>query len=261
MRAGPPGSVWWAVAVLLLAGCGDSDTPTAARVGERKVSAAQQVSAQDATDALFLGTGPAIPRDGQSVCALPGIWAGFPRGASVQVRLAPAVPGPARDAVRRVAAQVGAATQGVLAVSVEAAATDPQPGGVNEVTVSVTEASRCPSSDCLQRTFAGRGVLRSVQVIEPVGQPPSVYAKDVVGGGVLGLCHIDAGRIGGAAQSLMASGPGTRPGDNAPVLTALDLASTQAVWTSALSPGAARRDFLALGLVNLQAGERPRPKP
>src|SRR5215472_8773914 len=114
MRSGPLGGACCTLAVLLLAACGDSDSPTATRVGERKVSAAQQVSTQDATDALFLGSGPAIPRDGQTACALSGVWTGFPRGASVRVRLAPAVPGPARDAVRRVAEQVAGATQGVL---------------------------------------------------------------------------------------------------------------------------------------------------
>src|SRR6058998_3181255 len=252
MRPGPVGGVSCAVAVLLLAGCGGSDPPTTTRLGERTV-AAQKVSTQDAVDALFLGSAPAIPRDGQSDCALPGVWTGFPRGATIRMRIAPAVPASARDAIRRVADQVSAATLGVLAVSVEAAEGDPIPG-LNEVTVAVTEASRCASPGCVQRTFAGRGVLRSVEVIEPVGQAPTVYAQHAVGSGVLGLCRIDARSIGGAGDSLMSGGPGTRSGDAASVLTALDLAATQAVWSSALAPGAARRDFLALGLVNIQVG-------
>ncbi|PYM66170.1 MAG: hypothetical protein DMD79_03375 [Candidatus Rokuibacteriota bacterium] len=259
MRPGPVGGVSCAVALLLLAGCGGSDPPTATRVGERTV-AAQKVSTQDAVDALFLGSGPAIPRDGQSDCALAGVWTGFPRGATIRMRIAPAVPASARDAIRRVADQVSAATLGVLAVSVEAAEGDPIPG-LNEVTVAVTEASRCASPGCVQRTFAGRGVLRSVEVIEPVGQAPTVYAQHAVGSGVLGLCRIDARSIGGAGDSLMSGGPGTRSGEAASVLTALDLAATQAVWSSALAPGAARRDFLALGLVNIQVGERRRAKP
>ena len=260
MRSGAVGGVSCVAAILLLAGCGGSDSPTTARLGERSVTAAQKVSTQEAVDALFLGSGPAIPRDGQGDCALPGVWTGFPRGATIRVRLAPAVPGPARDAIRRVADQVGAATQGVLAVRVEAAEGDPIPG-LNEVTVAVTDASRCASPGCVQRTFAGRGVVRSVEVIEPVGQAPTVYAQHAVGSGVLGLCRIDARRIGGVGDSLMSGGPGIQPGDAASVLTALDLAATQAVWSSSLAPGAARRDFLALGLVNIQVGERPRAKP
>lgn len=258
------GHLAWVAALITLAGCSGSDTPTGTRLGERQVSAAQGLSTPDVVDALFLGSGPLIPRDGQTQCALPGTWVGFARGSLVRVRVGAGVSAPAVAAIQRVVDQVGTATDGVLAATLTS---DPDPNpspGASEVTVAaVADPKRegCFTGSCLFRTLAGRGALASVRVIEPDGQAPTGYAQDVVGAGVLGLCRIDAQRIGGAGNSLMSGGSGIKPSDAAPVLTGLDLAATQAVWSSTISPGATRRDFLALGLVNIQVGELPRSAP
>jgi len=250
--------------LLVLTGCNGSDAPTTARLGER-TSAAQTTSTQDVVDALFLGSGPLIPRDGQSECALPGTWVGFPRGARVRVRIGGGVSVAAQAAIQRVVEQVPTATDGVLSAAVEVAS-DPNPlPGVSEVTVvAVADPRRegCTSSGgCLLRAFTGRGALYSVRVVESVAEVPTGFAQSVVGAGVLGLCRIEARRIGGAGNSLMSGGPGVPPADVSPLLTGLDLPATQAVWSSQLSPGAVRRDFLSVGLVNIQAGERPRARP
>jgi hypothetical protein len=251
-------------ALFVLSGCGGSDTPTTTQLSQRRISSAQTLPTPDVVDALFLGSGPLIPRDGQTQCAIPGTWVGFRRGTPVRVRVGAGVPAAAQAAIQRVAEQVGTATENVLTATVEA---DPDPNptpGLNEVTVATVADPRregCFTGSCLFRTFASRGALGSVRVIEPAGQVATGYAQDVVGAGVLGLCRIDARRIGGPGNSLMSGGSGIRPADAAPVLTGLDLAATQAVWASTASPGASRREFLSLGLVNIQVGERPRSTP
>src|SRR5215467_12349167 len=69
------------VAGLLLASCGNSQSPTdPARLGEaRRVEADLAVKAADVVDSLFLGSGPLIPRDGTVDCPLQGFWSGYPR--------------------------------------------------------------------------------------------------------------------------------------------------------------------------------------
>ena len=252
-----------AVALLVLAGCGDKKSPTDPSARARRVEALESggaVSIQETVDALFLGMGPLIPRDGMSECPIQGTWVGFPRGAVVRVRVSTQVPIEARDAVEIAAGQVRQATNG--AVSATLALTDdanPLPG-LNEVTVRVHPRPRlegCASdAGCVQYDFAGRGVLRSARIVEPSGQAPNRYAQNSVGRGVLGLCQVDARLIGGPGNSLMSGGSGTQPGDTAVSLTALDLLATRAVYSSPLSPGASRSDFLRAKLVNVQAGER-----
>jgi hypothetical protein len=56
----------------------------------------------------------------------------------------------------------------------------------------------------------------------------------------------------------MSAGSGVSAGSGPSGLTGLDIEAIQAVYASALSPGAARASFLAARLVNLQAGQLPR---
>jgi hypothetical protein len=154
------------------------------------------------------------------------------------------------------------ATAGALTINFELTPeSDPQPG-VNEVTVTevaLPRAAGCASdAGCVQYRFAGRGLLMGARVVGPRGRSVPAYVHDAVGHGVLGLCHIDARLIGGAENSLMSGGSGMESGTGASTLTGLDLTAIQAVYGSAVNPGAARSTFLAARLVNLQAGQLPR---
>ncbi|MBI3454871.1 MAG: hypothetical protein HY002_03655 [Candidatus Rokubacteria bacterium] len=268
----------WIVVALLLWGCSGNDAltdPPAEGTGalrsqrmqsvtaaEGRVAAAEVagVDMADLVDALFLGSGPLIPRDGTRVCPLTRVWSGFLRGTTVRVRVSTTVDAEIRDAIRRAVLQVSSATNGVIRASFELT-DDPNPlPGPNEVTATVHPDPRregCPSEKgCIQQEFLTRGVLGSGRALEPPGQTPNGYVRDVVGRGILGMCRIDGRLIGGAGSSLMSAGPGVASGDTAPGLTHLDVSATRFVYASPLSPGATRTDFLRAGLVNLQVGER-----
>jgi hypothetical protein len=251
-------------AASLAAGCGSGQSPTeAARVAEgRRVEVRETLKTPDVIDALFLGTGPLIPRDGLTECPLQGFWSGYPRGASVRLRVSSRVPPFAQAGLAGAIGPLSGVTGGALTVTLEATPElDPQPG-VNEVTVTeaaLPRAAGCPSdAGCVQYRFAGRGLLMGTRVVAPPGHSLSAYVHDVVGHGVLGLCHLDARQIGGPEASLMSGGPGVVPGSGASTLTSLDLDAIRTVYASSLSPGAGRSAFLAARLVNLQAGQLPR---
>ena len=249
------------VAALCLAACGNSQSPTdPARLAEaRRAEADLAVKTPDVVDSLFLGSGPLIPRDGSVGCPLQGFWSGYPRGASLRLRVSSRVPGSAQAGIAGAVGALAGATAGSLLVNLEVTPdADPQPG-VNEVTVTeaaLPRAAGCASdAGCVQYRFAGRGLLMSARIVEPRAQSTSAYVHDTVGHGVLGLCHIDARLIGGGENSLMSSGP---PGSGAASLTGLDLEAIRTVYASGVNPGAARSTFLAARLVNLQAGQLPR---
>jgi hypothetical protein len=252
-----------AAAVWLLAGCGSGQSPTeAARLAESRRAEAETAKTPDVVDALFLGSGPLIPRDGSTDCPLQGFWSGYPRGTLVRMRVASRVPGSAQAGLAGAVGSLAGATGGALTVKLEVTPElDPQPG-VNEVTVTevaLPRAAGCPSdAGCVQYRFAGRGLLMGARVVEPRGRSVSAYVHDALGHGVLGLCHIDARLIGGGENSLMSAGLGVSPGSGASGLTGLDVEAIQAVYASAVNPGAARASFLAARLVNLQAGQLPR---
>ncbi len=249
--------------VWLLAGCGSGQSPTeAARLAESRRAEAESLKTPDWVDALFVGSGPLIPRGGSTDCPLQGFWSGYPRGTLVRMRVARSVPAPVQAGLAEAAEALAGATAGALTVNLQVTPElDPQPG-VNEVTVTevaLPRAAGCPSdAGCVQYRFAGRGLLMGARVVEPRDRSVSATVHDVVGHAVLGLCHIDARLIGGAENSLMSGGLGMSPGSGASSLTGLDIAAIQAVYASALSPGAARASFLAARLVNLQAGQLPR---
>jgi hypothetical protein len=255
----------WLLGCLTVLGCGEQATPTTSSVtseqtagGGRTLILAETVQTPDVVDALFLGSGSLIPRDGQTACPSPGTWTGFPRGTTVRVRVSTAVSLGAQEAIRQAVAQVAPATAGVITAVFETTADPapvPGPGQVTVTSVASPRAAGCSSDrGCIQQAFLGPGLLLGGRTVEPVGQLPSEYVRDAVGRGILGMCHIDARRIGGARNSLMSGGPGVRPGDSASSLTSLDAAATRAVYMSALNPGASRASFLSLGLVNRQAG-------
>lgn len=253
-----------AAAVWLAAGCSDGQSPTeAARLAEgRRADLQEAAKRPEVIDALFLGSGPLIPRDGATECPMQGVWSGYPRGASVQVRISSRVPAAVQGAIAQAVDPLGAATGGALSVTVQVTPeADPRPG-FNEITVAEAPLPRvagCRSGEgCVQYNFAGRGLLMGARVIGSPGRSVTAYVHDAMHG-VLGLCHIDARQIGGPEASLMSGGPGVSPGSGASSLTALDLDAIGAVYASSVSPGAARSAFLAARLVNLQAGQLPRP--
>ena len=79
---------------------------------------------------------------------------------------------------------------------------------------------------------------------------PNAFAHDVIGHGVLGLCHPDGSLINRSGVSLMSAGPNVFSGSIADHLTDLDLLATRAVYDIGLGAGARRSDFLRVGLIN-----------
>jgi hypothetical protein len=253
----------FAAAAWLVAGCSDGQSPTeAARLAEGRRAELRETNRADWIDALLLGNGKLIPRDGAIECPLQGVWSGYPRGSSVVVRMSSRVPPSIQSGITQAIEPLGAATGGALSVTTRITPEiDPRPG-VNEITVAEVPQPRllgCSSdTGCVQYSFAGRGLLMGARVVASPGLAISAYIHYVVGHGILGLCHIDARQIGGPEASLMSGGPGVPHGSGASGLTALDIDAIGAVYASSVSPGAARSAFLAARLVNLQAGQLPR---
>jgi hypothetical protein len=247
-----------------MAGCDTGHSPTeSGRLSEARARAAETPRTPEVIDALFLGTGPLIPRDGLTQCPTQAVWSGYPRGSAVRIRVSSQVAG-LRDALEHAIASLSGATGGALTATVEITPdADPQPG-LNEVVVTEVASPRaagCSSNQgCVEHRFAGRGLLMGARVIGSPGQGPSDYVRDALGHGVLGLCRLDARLIGGPENSLMSGGIGVEPGSGASALTGIDLDAIRAVYASSLTPGAPRSAFLAARLVNLQAGQLPRPR-
>ena len=205
-------------------------------------------------EALFLGSGPLSPRDGQSACPFPGYWSGFSRGTQVRIRVSSAVSGTRLAAIEDAASQVGAATHGWISVVAVDVVDDPDPRpGAGEVTSMVESdpiTRGCPLSiGCIIHDFLVPGVFVGGRAILPPNQTSNAFAHDVVGHGILGMCHIDGERNGGAGRSLMSGGPNVFSSQIASRPTALDIEAAQAVYASPLTPGATRVDFVRLGLI------------
>jgi hypothetical protein len=274
-RRRPAGAAWPLVAglalgALVLGGCGErrsttAPTETAAAQaaagrpgGAVRTALAADADLADVIDALFLGSGPLVPRDGVTACPVPRrVWAGFPRGTALRVRVSTTAPADALRTLRQVLPQVALATGGSVSAALEVTPEeDPRPG---DGEVSVTSSPRpetegCRSATaCIQWGFEERGVLRSVRVVEGEGQGAADYVRDVLGRGIMGMCRISTRRIPGAGGSLMSvepDGAGARPG-----LTAVDIEAARAVYASGLDPGAGRKDFIRVGLVPVRAGQ------
>jgi hypothetical protein len=60
---------------------------------------------------------------------------------------------------------------------------------------------------CTIHDLAALGVLRSSRAVQTSSQTPNAFAHDIVGHGIMGMCHVDGNLIGGAGLSLMSGGP------------------------------------------------------
>ncbi len=207
---------------------------------------------QDYIEALFFGTGPFTPANGFT-CVRRNGWLGFPRGTTVAVVISRVVTADKRQAIEDAADQVADATAGAITATVTLT-DDPNPlpaaHQVTSTTMDDPGTQGCRTGrGCTMFQMAAPAILRSSRAVQLLTVPPNNYSHDVIGHGVLGLCHIDGTAIGGFARSLMSDGRG-RPGDLINIkLTDLDIAALRAVFGSTLHPGAARADFARVGLV------------
>jgi hypothetical protein len=212
---------------------------------------------KDYIEAIFLGTGPLTPTDGNHGCSATGWVRGFARGSNVPLSVSTTVSSSKANAISQAAGQVSQATGGSIQVNVSQT-TDPNPiPGDNEATSTTHEnasAEGCPSNGgCTIHVFVSNatpGEYRSSRAIQPAAQTPNAYAHDAVGHGVVGLCHVDGNLIGGAGLSLMSAGPGVFSGDIASSLSSYDIEATQAIYSAGLGAGARRSDLLGAGLIN-----------
>ena len=201
-------------------------------------------------EALIFGTGPF----GAGSCPAYQRWAGFPRGSHVEIVLATNVAEDNRHQIQTTLNQVTQATLGSISVSLHMTE-EPEPSTQDFHIVSMThnDPTRfgCLTKvGCTHHEWKMPGILKAGRAIQPESQTPQAYAHDVVGHGILGMCHILAKPIGGAGHSLMSGGPGVYSGQNSGKLTELDIQALQVVYASNLSPGATRQDFIQAGLIN-----------
>jgi hypothetical protein len=208
-------------------------------------------------EALFLGTGPLAPSDGNHGCSATGWVRGFAPGTEVPVLVSTTVSSDKAAAIHGVVNQVSQATAGVVRATYTETA-DPNPRPVRHQATSTTHPSPstqgCGSDGgCTIHVFADNarpGEFISSRAVQPAGQTPEAYAHDAVGHGVLGLCHVDGNLIGGARRSMMSAGPGVYSGDIARSLSAYDLAAAQALYAAGLRPGNQRQDLVRAGLID-----------
>jgi len=212
--------------------------------------ARQKVEISNTAAALFLGSGGLTPSDGKAACPHRGYWVGFPRGTTVKIRISKTVSEPIVQAIREALEDVPDATGGAIKTAVEFT-DDPNPmPRRNEVTLTLHPdpvSQGCPyPRGCTMHRFTRRdpGVMVSSRVVQPAGMPLAAYVHDMVGHGVMGMCHIDGNLIEGADRSLMSGGPGVFSGQIAIGLTELDRAAAKALYGSALEPGASRDAFV-----------------
>jgi hypothetical protein len=202
---------------------------------------------QDVREALFMGSGPLTPSDGFPACPSFNEWSGFPRGTNVKVRVSTTVTENVRQAIQQALQQVPNATNGAISTSFELTNESNPVPNLNEVTLtfhSDPQSQGCPfSRGCIIHGFARPGVFVSGRAVQPADLPVNAYVHDVVGHGIMGLCHIDGNLIGGAGNSLMSGGPGVFSGDIAIQLTALDIEAAKTVYSWPLDPGAFRPEF------------------
>ncbi len=250
--------VWFAVIIIFIVSCSDSSTDI--------ISPEPPDSdgfMKDYIEAIFLGTGPLIPQDGFTACPTRvGQWATFPRGTDITVIVSNTLDNGSdgedtKLLVEQALATVSVATLGnILTVFMVTDDPDPHPG-LNEVTA--TDHPSPQDTGCtfergcvhIEFTEPGSGVMISSRsTLRESIQPSDAFVHDVIGHGILGMCHIDQALIGGNAKSLMAGGPGAFTGLIPDKLSELDIAAAQAVYGSSLNPGATRDDFVNAGLIN-----------
>ncbi len=215
-------------------------------------------------EALFLGSGEFVPQDGNLGCpSWNERWSGFPKGTTVRVIVSTTVDGNSLDGqdtqqmIQDGLADVPYASAGWLTTTYETTSDpDPMPG-VDEVTSTDhpdPASTGCGEFGCIHHGWRDPGTF-TVFVSGRAVQPEHLinsdgFVHDIVGHGVMGLCHIDQEMIGGNPVSLMPGGPGAANGAEADKLSAADIVATRAVYGSGLDVGAGRAEFLAADLIN-----------
>ncbi len=214
-------------------------------------------------EAIFLGSGPLIPQDNFTACVTnPGQWAGFPRGTTVHVVVSSTLDMASdgvdtKQLIEAALTTVNEATLGEIQTTF-AVTEDPDPmPGLNEVTgtdhPSPQDTGCAFDRGCVHIDFTapGSGIMISSRATQRESvQPADAFVHDIIGHGIMGMCHIDQELIGGNDKSLMAGGPGAFTGFIPDQLSTLDIAAANAVYGSSLNPGATRADFVAAGLIN-----------
>jgi hypothetical protein len=217
---------------------------------------------KDYIEALFLGSGRLKPQDGFTACvSTPGQWAGFPRGTVVEV-VASNTLSAGSDGVdtkrllEDALSTVEEATLGTITATF-GTTDDPDPVPTTHQATATDQAD--PQSfgcsferGCVLVDFSDPEftvMLSSRSVLNQSIQPADAYVHDVIGHGIMGMCHVDHELVGGNDKSLMAGGPGAFTGLIPDELSPLDIEAAQAVYGTDLEPGATRVDFEERGLV------------
>lgn len=236
--------------LLVLAACGGTSTgPSTTPTAPATVDAS--VDMRLFIEALFLGQGSwAAP--GGGCLAGQGVWAGWPRGSLVTIRVSNDLSAIERDAVMGPVNQLDFATGGELRANVQFVE-EPNPTPARgEITVAkVADGCSATAAGCAIPTFDARGVISAVRILR-VGPPnPGVgpYAHEL-GHGLYGFCHINSD------TTIWKNPTGVHPstvmgvGNNGGRLSDEDVAAVRAVFAAGLSPGASRAQFVAAGLIN-----------
>ena len=210
---------------------------------------------KDYVEALFLGTGPLTPSNGDHGCSATGVVRGF-RPGRVAVVASTTMTDDELSAVERVTRQASAASDGALwATVVQTLDADPHPGP-REVTI--TTHPDASSQGCLHRggcaihtflTPTRPGAFLSTRALVGPDYPRGSYAHETAHG-VLGLCHVDGTLIGGPGLSAMSAGPGVYANHIADELTRYDFAAVLAVYQAGIRAGDDRQALVERGLVN-----------
>ena len=205
---------------------------------------------REVIEALVFGTGSL----GEGACPAHQRWAGFPRGSDINIIISATVSHDKRNQIRSTLKQISRATSGAISVSLHITEElEPSTDGLQVISMTHPDPTLfgCVSNvGCTHHEWEKPGVLKSSRAVQPEYQTPQAYAHDVIGHGTLGMCHIKAEGIGGPQNSLMSGGLGVYSGQNSGRLTELDIEALQAVYSSSLSPGATRKDFIQVGLIN-----------
>ena len=214
-------------------------------------------------EAIFLGTGSLAPQDDFTACVTrKGQWAAFPKGTVVRVIVSSTLNlgsdgVDTKELIENALASVSEATLGHIQTEFFVTEDpDPMPG-LNEVTATdhpSPQDTGCQfERGCLHFDFLEPGsgiIVSSRSTLKESTQPADAFVHDVIGHGIMGMCHIDQELIGGNDKSLMAGGPGAFTGIIPDQLSELDITASKADYGSSLNPGAERADFIVAGLIN-----------
>ncbi len=217
---------------------------------------------KDYVEAIFLGSGPLIPQDGFTACVTnPGRWTAFPRGTALQVMASTTMDtgSDGADTKALIEAALASMTEATLGEVTATFSTttdaDPMPGA-GQVTATDhpdPQSTGCAfERGCVHVTWSDAEftIMESSRtVLKEDIQPGDAYVHDVIGHGIMGMCHIDQELVGGNEMTLMAGGPGAFTGFIPDQLSPLDIQAAQAVYGTDLQPGATRAEFISRGLV------------